>query len=135
MGTLREGIASMLSEDIQEVIPGRIVVAPQVLRDIVRQTVAQIPGVARLAEARVGPWALSEGLRLTMADDRVRIDLALVVRPEVRFREVARQVQEEVARAIRDLTGLEVAAVNVLIVDVEVEERGAPQTSGSDQRA
>ncbi len=125
----------MTSEEIHEIIPGRIVVAPQVLRDIVRQTVIQIPGVACLATARVGPWVFSEGMRLTVADDRVRIDLALVVRPEVRFREVARQVQEEVARAIRDLTGLEVAAVNVLIVDVEVEERGSSQAPGSSERA
>lgn len=93
----------MKPEEIQEIVPGRIVVAPQVLQDIVRQTVAQVPGVARLAEARVGPWALSGGVRLTVVDDRVRIDLALVVRPDVRFREVARQVQEEVTRAIRDL--------------------------------
>lgn len=123
----------MNPEETQETVPGRIIVTPQVLRDIVRQTVIQIPGVARLAEARVGPWALSEGVRLMMVDERVRIDLALVVRPEASFRNVARQVQEEVARAIRDLTGLEVAAVNVLIVDVEVEERGSPQTSGSDR--
>lgn len=119
------------SEGIQETIPGRIIVAPQVLRDIVHQTIAQIPGVARLAAARVGPWSLSGGVRLTIIEDRVRIDLALVVRPDVPFREVARQVQEEVARAIRDLTGLEVAAVNVLIADVEVEDRGPSPAPGS----
>ncbi len=123
------------SEEIQETIPGRIIIAPQVLRDIVHQTIAQIPGVARLAPVRVGPWSLSGGVRLTVIEDRVRIDLALVVRPDVPFREIARQVQEEVARAIRDLTGLEVAAVNVLIADVEVEERGPSPASGSSGRA
>jgi len=118
----------------EEVVPGRITVAPEVLREIVRQAIAQVPGVARLAEGRVGRWSRS-GVRLAVAEDRVRIDLDLVVRPDVPFREVARQVQGEVARAIRDLTGLEVAAVNVRIVDVEVEERGAPQAPGSRERA
>lgn len=125
----------MMPEESYAAIPGRITVAPEVLRDIVRQAAIQIPGVARLAEVRVGPWALSSGLRLTVVNDQVRIDLALVVRPEVPFREIAQQVQEAVARAIHDLTGLKVAAVNVLIADVEVEERGSSQASQSDERA
>ncbi len=116
-------------------VAGRITVAPEVLRDIVRQAALQVPGVARLAEAHWGLWARSGSVRLTMLRDRPRVDVALVVRPEVRFREVARRVQEEVARAIRDLTGLEVAAVNVRITDVEVEGRAASQASGSDERA
>lgn len=115
-------------------VAGRIIVAPEVLRAIARQAALQVTGVARLAEARLGPWPLPGGLRLAVVDDRVRVDLALVVHPEVRFREVARRVQEEVARAIRDLTGLEVAAVNVWIADVEVEERGATQAPGSGGR-
>ncbi len=125
----------MMPEGSPPIIPGRITVAPQVLRDIIQQTIAQVPGVARLAEMRVGPWALSGGVRLMMINDRVRIDLALVVRPDRPFREIARQVQEEIARAIHDLTGLEVAAVNVLIADVEVEERGASQATGASERA
>ncbi len=118
-----------------EPVAGRITIAPEVLRDIVRQAALQVPGVARLAEARWGPWTRSGGIRLTMLRDRPRVDVVLVVRPEFRFREVARQVQEEVARAIRDLTGLEVAAVNVRIADVEVEGGAASQASGSDTRA
>jgi uncharacterized alkaline shock family protein YloU len=69
-----------------------------------------------------------------VVEDRVRVDVALVVRPEARFREVARQVQDEVARALRDLTGLEVEAVNILIADVEVEARGPSTASGSEER-
>ncbi len=121
-----------------EPVAGRITIAPEVLRDIVRQAALQVPGVARLAEARWGLWARSGGVRLTMLRDRPRVDVVLVVRPEFRFREVARRVHEEVARAIRDLTGLEVAAVNVRIADVadvEVEGRAASQASGSDERA
>ncbi len=115
-------------------IPGRVIVAPEVLRTIVRQAALQVPGVARLAPMRVGPWPLAEGVRLTVVEDRVRVDVALVVRPEARFREVARQVQEEVARSLRDLTGLEVEAVNILIADVEVETRGPSTASGSEER-
>lgn len=116
-------------------IPGRITVAPEVLRTIIQQAALQVPGVARLVDARWGPWARSGGVRLTMLRDRPRVDLILVVRPQFQFLEVARQVQQEVAQAIRDLTGLEVAAVNVLIADVEVEGRASSQASGSDKRA
>ncbi|MDW8064614.1 MAG: Asp23/Gls24 family envelope stress response protein [Anaerolineae bacterium] len=75
------------------------------------------------------------GLRLTLIHDRMRIDLAWVVCPDVRLRKAARSVQEKLIQATRDLTGPEVAAVNVLIADVEVETRGTSQASGSGERA
>lgn len=118
-------------EEAMGPVAGRIVVAPEVLATIVRQAALQVPGVARLATVRFGPWALSPGLRLRVAEGRAQVDLALVVRPERSFREIARQTQEEVARAVHELTGLEVTAVNVLIADVEVEERGASEIPGA----
>lgn len=99
-------------------------IAPEVLVTIARMTALGVPGVVRMAEVaggvnRVFRRGAAEGVRIEIADNRAEIDLHLILRGDVNLREVSRNVQQQVARAIHEMVGMEVSAVHIHIEDVE----------------
>jgi uncharacterized alkaline shock family protein YloU len=102
---------------------GTITIAPSVLATIVELTALATPGVAklyrqgRLAALRSG--GPSEGVRVTLEGTVVDASLSIVAEASVNLQELGRTVQQRVARAVADLAGLSVGAINVYIQDVE----------------
>lgn len=98
---------------------GRITVDTEVLETIARLTALAVPGVARLAPARMGRFLKGkDGVHVTLRDGKVLVDLYIVVEAGHNFLSLGRQVQAEVTRAIQEMVGLDVEAVNVYIEDV-----------------
>ncbi len=99
---------------------GMITVSPDALGTIVRLTALAVPGVARLTPPlglkRV--LGLQDGFQITVQDGNVRVDLHIVAEAGRSMLALAHQIQDEVARAIEDLVGLQVEAVNVTIEDI-----------------
>ena len=56
---------------------------------------------------------------MSVEDNIVLVDLYLVLASDVNIREVSRTVQSTVARAIVEMTGLEVGHVNIHIEDID----------------
>ena len=76
----------------------------------------QIPvAVGRLLRGH----AMGSGVVLDIIERTVAVDLYLVVKPGANMRNVSREVQRAVKRAIVDLVGMDVATVNVHIEDVD----------------
>jgi uncharacterized alkaline shock family protein YloU len=61
----------------------------------------------------------NEGIRITVEDNNVFIDLYLILEKDVNIREVSRTVQQAVTRAIAEMTGMDVGHVNIHIEDIE----------------
>lgn len=98
---------------------GRITVDPEVLETIARLTALAVPGVARIAPIpRLRLLGGREGVRITLQDGSVLVDLYLVVESGYNMLALGHQVQAEVTRAIQEMVGLDVEAVNVYIEDV-----------------
>ena len=98
---------------------GRVTVAQNVLDTIVQLTALSVPGVSRMG-TRSGS---RHGTRVQVHDQQVVVDVHVIVAPDANMREVGRAIQIEVARAVRDMVGMEVAAVDVHIQDVEAAAR------------
>ena len=60
-----------------------------------------------------------DGVRCTIEDGIVYVDLYLVLKKDINVREVSRTVQQQVARAISEMTGMEVGHVNIHIEDID----------------
>ena len=106
---------------IVEEIPalGRITVDPGVLETIARLTALAVPGVVRIASVPKSRFlGGKEGVRITLRNGSVLVDIYLVVEAGYNMLALGRQVQAEVTRAIQDMVGLDVEAVNVYIEDV-----------------
>ncbi len=110
---------------------GRVTIAPEVLVTIARLTSQSVEGVAQLCH-QVGPSntdrmlgrvAGGGGVQIAVIDDAVRVDLYIIVEPNANMRTVSQEMQRAVTRAIQDMVGMEVSAVNVHIQDVAFSKR------------
>ncbi len=106
---------------------GRTTIAPDVLLTIARLSALSVPGVARMAPAPVAVDRLfqrqpGDGVRIEVRQLAVVVDLYLILQHDVQVREVCREVQAAVSRAIQEMVGMHVLAVNVHVEDVAYGE-------------
>jgi uncharacterized alkaline shock family protein YloU len=104
---------------------GKTTLTPDVLLTIARMAALEVEGVKHMAPVRGGVNSLfgrgNEGVRMVVEDSNVLVDLFLVLDSDINIREVSRTVQQTVARAIAEMTGLEVGHVNIHIEDIDYE--------------
>ena len=101
---------------------GKTTLTPDVLLTVARMAALGVEGVSGLAHVRGGVNSLfkrgNEGVHIQVEDDAVFVDLYLVLEQDVNIRDVSRNVQHQVARAIAEMVGLEVGHVNIHIEDI-----------------
>ena len=102
---------------------GKTTLTPDVLVIIARMAALDVEGVKSMAMVKGGVNSLlrrgQEGVRMAFEGSIVLIDLYLVLKSGSNIREVGRMVQQRVARAITEMTGLEVGHVNVHIENID----------------
>ena len=102
---------------------GKTTLTPDVLLTIARMAALGVEGVKRMAPVKGGVNSLFgrgyEGVRMVIEDSNVFVDLYLVLESDLNIREVSRTIQQTVARAIAEMTGLEVGHVNIHIEDID----------------
>jgi uncharacterized alkaline shock family protein YloU len=105
---------------------GVVRISAQVLANIARLTTLAVPGVVRMFRDLSGGVdrllrgrGAADGVRVEVIDEAVSVDLYIVVAQHVSIYELGREVQTHVARAIKDMVGMPVLAVNVHVEDVE----------------
>jgi uncharacterized alkaline shock family protein YloU len=109
---------------------GRTTIAPEVLLTIARLSALGVPGVSRMEPVpggvdRIFKRGVHEGVRLDVKDHAVTVDLYLVLEHGRNVREVSRAVQAAVARAVQEMVGMDVVAVNIHVEDVAYPEQEA----------
>jgi uncharacterized alkaline shock family protein YloU len=109
--------------------PGKTTLAPDVLLTIARMSVLGVEGVSRMAPVSTGVdrWLRrgdNEGVSVSVEEDIVYMDLYLILKPNVNVRDVSRNVQSHVARAISEMVGMDVGHVNVHIEDIDYPREG-----------
>ena len=102
-------------------------IAPEVLVTIARLTALNTPGVSRMSAYptkvnRLIRRGEGEGVRVEVKDGQVTTDLHVVLMSDVNMRDVSRNIQNSVARAISEMVGMDVGRVNVHIEDIDFPE-------------
>jgi len=103
---------------------GNTTVSPEVLVTIARLAALSVPGVSGLAPVpggvnRLFRRGLTEGVHIETNDNVATVDLYLVVKNEVNIRDISRNVQQQVARALQEMVGMDVGSVNIHIEDMD----------------
>jgi uncharacterized alkaline shock family protein YloU len=106
---------------------GKTTVSPDVLMTIARLAALDVPGVSKLAPVSGGVNRLfkrgaGDGVRIETEENAVYVDLHLVLQQDVNIREVSRNVQQNVARAMQEMVGMDVGYVNIHIEDIDYNE-------------
>lgn len=106
---------------------GKTTIAPEVLETIARLTTLNVKGVSRMCTepagvSRLFHRAFNDGVRIEVHDDSVFTDLYIILDNDVNIRDVSRNVQYNVARAISEMVGMRVGRVNIHIEDIDYPE-------------
>ncbi len=113
-----------------EEVQGRVTVAPPVLTTIVRQTTVEQRGVNRLAVLpakvrglRAGA-ALEEGILVGVVEEGVQVEVHVVAEPGINVLRLGTDLQCSITRALEEMVGM-----NVLAVDVHIDDVARPSGS------
>jgi len=101
-------------------------IAPDVLLTIARLSTQSIPGVSRLwqlpsenFQRLIKRKHVTDGVSVELIDDVVHVDLYVVLKSDSNVREISRNIQRDVTRAISEMVGMQVGRVNVHIEDID----------------
>lgn len=108
---------------------GSVKIADDVVAMIAGIASTEVDGVAAMAGnvtnelmSRVGVRNLKKGVKVDVIDKVVEVDLALVMEYGYNIPETSQKVQDKVKNAIENMTGLEVADVNIRIAGVNMQK-------------
>ena len=106
---------------------GKTTVAPDVLVTIARFSALSVPGVSRMAQIpggvnRLFKRGMGDGVRIQVEDNVVTANLYLILKQHVNIREVSRNVQHQVARALQEMVGMDIGSIDIHIEDIEEDE-------------
>jgi uncharacterized alkaline shock family protein YloU len=122
---------------VKEEEMGQVNIADEVLSLLAYKATIDVEGVVSMTGGLMTDLAglirkgeTPRGVRITKADDEVTVDVSVEVEYGMDMTKIASGVQTGVAKALKDMAGIDVAAVNVNIAGVHVskahEEPPAP---------
>ncbi len=104
---------------------GAVIISPQVITTIARQVAESTPGVANLATSLSGRMTRvlrgsrsASGVDVELEDGAVTVKVYVVAMPNTQLLPLGQTLQKEIHRAISDVVGMPVRAVNVHFADV-----------------
>ncbi len=111
---------------------GEVKIADEVVTIIAGLAATEVEGVASMGGnitnelvGKLGMKNLSKGVKVTILEGVVTVDLTLNIDFGKNILDVSRMVQDKVKTSIENMTGLEVADVNIRIAGVDMEnEKG-----------
>ena len=111
---------------------GEVQIADEVVSIIAGLAATEVEGVASMAGnitnelvSKLGMKNLSKGVKIEIIDGVVTVDLTLNIEYGRNILETSKKVQEKVKSAIENMTGREVADVNIHIASVDMDsEKG-----------
>ncbi len=109
---------------------GEVQIADEVVAIIAALAATEVEGVDSMAGnvtnelvSRLGMKNLSKGVKVDVLEGVVTVTLALNLKYNYSIVEVTAKVQEKVKAAIENMTGLEVADVNIRVAGVEMDSQ------------
>ena len=107
---------------------GDVKIADEVVAIIAGLAATEVEGVASMAGnitneliSKLGMKKLSRGVKVDVLEGVVTVSLALNLKYNYSIVDVTARVQEKVKSAIENMTGLEVADINIRVAGVEMD--------------
>lgn len=125
-----------------------VYVSPEVIKKIVGMAVNKVDGVSGMSAGlvsgiaeKLGQRDLSKGIKIyQLDDDKLNIDINVIVEYGVKIPEVAEKLQNAVRQAVEETTGYHVNTVNLHVQGIqlprlkEAEEEEKAEKKGKDKK-
>ncbi len=113
-------------EEINVTSDSSVVISEEVVSVIAGVAVSEVKGVVDTAggfaggisEVLSGKKKLSKGIKVEVGEKDTKIDVNIIVEYGTRIPDVAFEIQNKVKKAVKEMTGLDVIAVNVHVQGV-----------------
>ena len=118
---------------------GTVRIADEVVTTVAGLAAMEVEGVASMSGSwgtelveRLGRKNLGKGIKVEVTEQQTNIDIYIVIEYGYAIPKVADMVQREVKTAVHNMTGLDVMAVNVHVVGVEIKKDIAAAEANAD---
>jgi uncharacterized alkaline shock family protein YloU len=103
---------------------GKTTVSPEVLHKIARLTTLSVQGVSRMVSFRGSLEQVLgkeeyKGVKVQVKDNNVFVDIYVILMSNQNVRDVSREIQSRVSRAISEMIGMDVGGVTIHIMDID----------------
>jgi uncharacterized alkaline shock family protein YloU len=106
---------------------GKTTIAPEVLVSIAQLATLGVEGVSHLT---AGPRevntlfkkGINEGVNISVEDSMVYVDLYVVIKRDYNVLEVSHTIQNQVARSISEMVGMDIGKINIHVEDIDFGE-------------
>ena len=109
---------------------GAVKVSNDVIATIAGVATTQVEGVAGMSEGIVDGFAklltgsqLTKGVKVEVNEEEVNLDVSIIIKYGTSIPEIAGKVQENVKKAVENMTGLKAVKVNLYIQGVQIDEK------------
>ena len=109
---------------------GEVKISDEVVAIIAALAATEVDGVASMAGnitneviGKLGIKNLSKGVKVDVLEGVVTVSLALNIKYNYSIMDVTAKVQDKVKNAVENMTGLEVADVNIKVAGVEMDRQ------------
>lgn len=114
-------------EEINVTTDSSVVISEEVVSVIAGVAVSEVSGVVDTAggfaggisEVLSGKKKLSKGIKVEVGEKETKIDVNIIVEYGTRIPDIAFEIQNKVKNAVKEMTGLDVIAVNVHVQGVK----------------
>ena len=117
---------------------GNVNISDDVVSTIASLAASEVKGIVGMSGSLSGGFAellgkknLAKGVKITINENDVILDLAVIVEYGVKIPDVAWELQEKVKTEVESMTGLNVSAVNVTVDGVNVPKQESDETSNA----
>jgi len=106
---------------------GKITIAPDVLVSIAQLATLGVDGVSHLTAGSrdvntLFKKGINEGVNISVEDNVVYVDLYVVLKRNYNVRDVSHTIQNQVARSISEMVGMEIGRINIHVEDIDFGE-------------
>lgn len=130
-----ENINKETIEEVETVDSG-LEISEEVVAVIAGIAVSDVQGVAGMAkgfaggltEAFSGKKNMAKGIKVEVGEKDTKIDVNIIVEYGSRIPDVAFEIQSRVKKSVKEMTGLEVVAVNVHVQGVQTPQERSVKT-------
>lgn len=120
----------IINEVDEENSDAGVEISDDVVAVIAGVAVSDVQGVAGMAkgfaggitEALSGKKNLAKGIKVEVAGKETKIDVNIIVEYGTRIPDVAFEIQSRIKKSVKEMTGLEVVAVNVHVQGVQTPQ-------------
>ncbi len=106
---------------------GEVKIADEVVAIVAGLAATEVEGVSSMAGnitneivSKLGMRNLSKGIQIEVENDEIKVSVAINIAYGYNIPEVSAKVQDKIASAIENMTGLHVTEVNVRIASVDM---------------